>query len=154
MWQNCKSGQWSQFNSYFKNLEQLNTIIFHDVGHINREERIPLHAHSVAGVLRVLFFLLLPTWSKIFHDLHVCIAPCSALLPLYPSGLVQDQFPPPSSGKIFEIFEIAKACLSVTAYARICQVKHWLDIIGGILKTGRNTQSSNKCYHHFLIYSP
>ena len=61
MWQNCKSGQWSQFNSYFNNLAQLNKINFHDGGHINREERIPLHAHSVAGVLRVLFFLLLPT---------------------------------------------------------------------------------------------
>lgn len=72
--------------------------------------------------------------------------------------------------KFCVIFEIAKACLSATVYTRIHQVKHWLDIIGGILKTqvpvslwacsvpcgvkGRNTQSSNKCHHHFVIYSP
>ncbi len=72
--------------------------------------------------------------------------------------------------KFCEIFEIAKACLSVTAYARISQVKHWSDFISGILNTqvpvslwacsvpcgvkGHNTQSSNKCYHHFVIYSP
>ena len=86
-------------NSYFNNLTLLNTISFHDVGLIIREERILLHAHSVAGVLRVLFFFYYQPEARFFYDLHVCIASCSAILPL--SGWSGTRpMTPPSSGKV------------------------------------------------------